>query len=421
MPPIAPDAAGGRKSSSKSKPPPSATDEAFAAEQEILSVARLAAECAQKGPHSSLASGSASLAYSSAAAFSPAKRHSMFHISSANSPSLLAAQSASSGMGNGSGGSHHVRTKTPQRGGFSGFLSALLPGSTGAAATTASPRQSLSGSGAAAAMAMSGGGGSASGGGAEFMRGNSAHKLSFTPTSSHPLSPGAVGVDESLTPTPERSSSHRSTPLKATASSRLPSEGRDADFEFFALTLLCVKINGARKMESLYTISTQDLWNKAKQEDIQFHQVNPPAIELRRGLTCHSCIFAECSHALCLVSLCTPCIHSNVHLSTSQYTAWLEKEIAKTYARKLSTAKKDGSDGEPILDSFLPSNSSVSSTAAAKKPSNPVANAAVLAATAAAVNNAPVVGVAATGPVTAGQGAPHLQQLHSVARSPTPI
>jgi len=52
---------------------------------------------------------------------------------------------------------------------------------------------------------------------------------------------------------------------------RQPGE-RDADFEFFSLTALCVKIHCGRKMESLYTLSTPDLWRRAKEERIQFHQ-----------------------------------------------------------------------------------------------------------------------------------------------------
>jgi len=51
---------------------------------------------------------------------------------------------------------------------------------------------------------------------------------------------------------------------------------RDADFEFFALTLLCVKIHCGRRLDdggqAVYTLSTQDLWLKAKEQQVQFHQ-----------------------------------------------------------------------------------------------------------------------------------------------------
>jgi hypothetical protein len=193
-------------------------------------------------------------------------------------------------------------------------------------------------------------------------------KLNFVATTSHPLSGGgglkhdphlklvqypapsgssrsSGGVwDEDDIPAEsgkERNSSHAST-----IAGRKPGE-RDADLsvrdsrsgnrlsmtnssplclamcfsclsEFFALTLLCVKIHSARKMESLYTVSTQDLWMRAKTEDIQFHQYYP----------------------------------------------WLEEQLTKAYVSKLAQQKKSGVAEweENVLDSYLPSNSNVSAS-----------------------------------------------------------
>lgn len=127
-------------------------DDALAAEQELLSAARLAAESAltSTAPHSSLESGSASLAYASAAAFSPARR--AMHISSAGSQSLSGVRPH---RPSGSGGGASLK----------GFLGSLLPGSgpsAAAAASTASPSV------------------------------GSASRLTFTPTSSHPLAGGGA-------------------------------------------------------------------------------------------------------------------------------------------------------------------------------------------------------------------------------------
>jgi len=47
---------------------------------------------------------------------------------------------------------------------------------------------------------------------------------------------------------------------------------RDAMYEFFALTTLAVKINSGEMMESLYMVSAKDLWKKAQEEHVQFHQ-----------------------------------------------------------------------------------------------------------------------------------------------------
>lgn len=114
----------------------------------------------------------------------------------------------------------------------------------------------------------------------------------------------------------DRTSSHSSSFVGRKAGER------DADWEFFALTLLCVKIHSARKMESLYTISTQDLWVKAKEENIPFHS----------------------------------------------YYAWLEEQMTRAYVQKLlCAAQRDASQGPPpvghlVLDSHVPSNSAVSLT-----------------------------------------------------------
>jgi hypothetical protein len=51
-----------------------------------------------------------------------------------------------------------------------------------------------------------------------------------------------------------------------------PIAARDADLEFFSLTLLSCKINSGKKFESLYFMSTSELRAKAKREGIQFHQ-----------------------------------------------------------------------------------------------------------------------------------------------------
>jgi len=47
---------------------------------------------------------------------------------------------------------------------------------------------------------------------------------------------------------------------------------RDAKYEFFALTTLAIKINSGEMMESSYMISAKDLWRKALEEQVQFHQ-----------------------------------------------------------------------------------------------------------------------------------------------------
>jgi len=47
---------------------------------------------------------------------------------------------------------------------------------------------------------------------------------------------------------------------------------RDAKFEFFALTTLAIKINSGEMMESSYMINAKDLWRKALEEQVQFHQ-----------------------------------------------------------------------------------------------------------------------------------------------------
>jgi len=47
---------------------------------------------------------------------------------------------------------------------------------------------------------------------------------------------------------------------------------RDAKFEFFALTTLAIKINSGEMMESSYMINAKDLWRKAREEQVQFHQ-----------------------------------------------------------------------------------------------------------------------------------------------------
>lgn len=47
---------------------------------------------------------------------------------------------------------------------------------------------------------------------------------------------------------------------------------RDAGFEFFALTTLAIKINTGNLLDSLYTVSTKDLWDKSQREGVQFHQ-----------------------------------------------------------------------------------------------------------------------------------------------------
>jgi len=48
--------------------------------------------------------------------------------------------------------------------------------------------------------------------------------------------------------------------------------GRDAKYEFFSLTALAIKINNGELMDSLYTISTKDLWNMAQTQQVKFHQ-----------------------------------------------------------------------------------------------------------------------------------------------------
>jgi hypothetical protein len=47
---------------------------------------------------------------------------------------------------------------------------------------------------------------------------------------------------------------------------------RDAAFEFFALTLLCVKLHSGIKDDGLYTLRTQDLWQKAQEAHVPFHK-----------------------------------------------------------------------------------------------------------------------------------------------------
>jgi len=47
---------------------------------------------------------------------------------------------------------------------------------------------------------------------------------------------------------------------------------RDAKYEFFALTTLAIKINSGEMMESSYMISAKDLWRKALEEQVTFHQ-----------------------------------------------------------------------------------------------------------------------------------------------------
>jgi len=46
---------------------------------------------------------------------------------------------------------------------------------------------------------------------------------------------------------------------------------RDAAFEFFSLTILAVKVHFGQKVDSLLTVSTQDLWLRAKEQSVQFY------------------------------------------------------------------------------------------------------------------------------------------------------
>jgi len=75
-----------------------------------------------------------------------------------------------------------------------------------------------------------------------------------------------------------------------------------------------VKIHRGRQLESLYTISTRDLWEKAKQQKIHFYQ----------------------------------------------YYKWIDQELNKAYVHHLYLSQMTGCSDEELLDSFLPANSSIS-------------------------------------------------------------
>jgi hypothetical protein len=66
-------------------------------------------------------------------------------------------------------------------------------------------------------------------------------------------------------PLPRDSSSPKS------AMSPEPSEERDAAREFFFLSVLCIQHTDGRKLDHLTTAFTQTLWERAKEERVQFY------------------------------------------------------------------------------------------------------------------------------------------------------
>jgi len=94
---------------------------------------------------------------------------------------------------------------------------------------------------------------------------------------------GGMGVLGGMMLTPPSSPTSRVSPSvdnkdngpsspSGTNVSASASAPRDAQYEFFALTMLAVKVTNGQAMESLYEISTKELWREAQRQQILFHQ-----------------------------------------------------------------------------------------------------------------------------------------------------
>jgi hypothetical protein len=72
-------------------------------------------------------------------------------------------------------------------------------------------------------------------------------------------------------PAAASSSSSVLSPAAAARSQEMANE-RDAAQEFFSLTMLAVRLNFGQKLDSLSTVTTQALWQRAKETKVQFYE-----------------------------------------------------------------------------------------------------------------------------------------------------